>query len=109
MPLVVYSAAGVVTLKDNEALTRIANRYREVLNSFPITHGECRIVQHDHTINHRLRVTARWDEFGADNTPLTSSLVRYFLVEKGPNEWLIEMLEYIEMAVSLEDAERIIH
>lgn len=109
MPLVVYSAAGVVTLKDRAALIRIAGRYRDIIADFPITHGECRIVQHDATVNHRLRVTARWDEFGSDNKPLTSSLVRYFLIEKGPNQWLIEMLEYLEMAVSIEDAKRIIH
>lgn len=109
MPLVVYSAAGVVTLKDRDALATLADRYRQVFVNLPITHGECRIVQHDATVNQRLRVTARWDEFGADNAPLTSSLVRYFLIEKGPNVWLIEMLEYLEMAVSIEDAERIIH
>jgi hypothetical protein len=108
-PLVVYSAAGVVTLKDRNALVALADRYRQLLASHPITHGDCRIVQHDQTVNKRLRVTARWDEFGADNAPLTSSLVRYFLVETGPNAWLIEMMEYLEMAVSLEDAERILH
>ena len=109
MPLVVYSAAGVVTITDSDALTRLADRYRQVFINLPITHGECRIVQHDATVNHRLRVTARWDEFGEGNKPLTSSLVRYFLVEKGPNIWLIEMLEYLEMAISVEDAERILH
>lgn len=109
VPLVVYSAAGVTTLKDRQALVELADRYRKLLASYPITHGACRIVQHDPTINRRLRVTARWDEFGEDNTPLTSSLVRYFLIETGPNEWLIEMLEYLEMAVSLEDAQQILH
>ncbi len=109
MPLVVYSSAGVVTLKDREALAGLADRYRQILSSFPISHGACRIVQHDPVVNRRLRVTARWDEFAKDNTPLTSSLVRYFLIETGQSEWQIEMLEYLEMAVSIEDAQRIIH
>ena len=109
VPLVVYSAAGVVAIKDREEIKLLADKYHQLLSAFPITHGECRIVQRDPTVNQRLRVTARWDEVGADNTPLTSSLVRYFLYEKAPNTWLIEMLEYLEMAVSVEDAERIIH
>jgi hypothetical protein len=109
VPLVVYSTAGVVAIKDHEEIRLLANRYRQLLSAFPITHGVCRIVQRDPTVNQRLRVTARWDEFSADNTPQTSSLVRYFLYEKSPGVWLIEMLEYLEMAVTVEDAERIIH
>ena len=109
VPLVVYSAAGVVSIKDREEIRLLADRYRQILSAFPITHGECRIVQRDPTVNQRMRVTARWDEFCADNTPQTSSLVRYFLYEKAPGVWLIEMLEYLEMAVTVEDAERIIH
>lgn len=109
MPLVVYSSAGVVTIKDKDALSDLAHRYRQVFSTYPISHGACRIVQHDPVVNRRLRVTARWDEFAADNTPLTSSLVRYFLIETGTNDWQIEMLEYLEMAVSIEDVQRILH
>ncbi|NNE87843.1 MAG: hypothetical protein HKN27_07180 [Silicimonas sp.] len=109
LPLVVYSAAGVVAIKDHDEIKLFADRYHQILSAFPITRSECRIVQRDPAVNQRMRVTARWDEFGEDNTPLTSSLVRYFLYEKEPNVWLIEMLEYLEMAVSMEDAERIIH
>ena len=109
LPLVVYSAAGVATIKDHEELKSVADRYRQVLSAYPITHGDCRIVQRDPPVNQRCRVTARWNEYSADNTLQTSSLVRYFLIEIKPGDWLIEMLEYLEMAVSIEDAERILH
>ena len=109
VPLVVYSAAGVVTIKDRDELKCMADRYRQLLSAYPITHGDCRIVQRDQPVNQRCRVTARWDEFSEDNTLQTSSLVRYFLIETAPDVWLIEMLEYLEMAVSLEDVQRIIH
>lgn len=109
MPLVVYSSAGVVTLKNPEALAGLADKYRRMLSSFPISHGACRIVQHDPPVNQRLRVTVRWDEFDEDNTPLTGSLVRYFLIETESNAWKIEMLEYLEMPVSIDDAKRILH
>ncbi|MEO9823786.1 MAG: hypothetical protein ABJF50_05115 [Paracoccaceae bacterium] len=109
VPLVVYSAAGVVTIKDREELKSMADQYRQLLSAYPITHGDCRVVQRDQSVNHRFRVTARWNEYSEDNTLQTSSLVRYFLIETAPDTWLIEMLEYLEMAVSIEDAERIIH
>ena len=109
VPLVVYSAAGVVTIKDRDELKRLATRYRQALSAFPITHGECQIVQRDPVVNNRFRVTARWDDFSEDNTLQTSSLVMYFLFVASPDIWLIEMLEYLEMSVSLEDAERILH
>ena len=109
VPLVVYSAAGVVTIKDREELTRLAIRFRKALSAFPITHGMCQIVQRGPVVNNRFHVTARWDEFGEDEALLTSSLVRYFLIVSSPDVWMIEMLEYLEMPVSLEDAEHILH
>ena len=109
MPLVVYSPAGVLVIKDRDHFLAVSSAYRAALADHPITQGKCDIISLDPMRNRRTRVTAHWTEMDANSTPLVSSKIRYFLLMPRPELWMIEMLEYLEMPIPLETAERIIH
>ncbi|MGI9395187.1 MAG: hypothetical protein ACR2OY_11120 [Boseongicola sp.] len=109
LPLVVYSPAGVLVIKDREHFLAVSEAYRQALAEHPITQGSCVIVSLDPMRNRRTRVTAHWTDMDSNNTPLVSSTIRYFLLMPSPNVWKIEMLEYLEIPIPIETAERIIH
>ena len=109
MPLVVYSPAGVLVIKDRDHFLAVSSAYRAALAAHPITQAKCVIINRDPMRNRRTRVTAHWTEMDAKSTPLVSSTIRYFLLKPEPGHWMIEMLEYLEMPIPIETAERIIH
>ena len=109
MPLVVYSPAGVLVVKDLEHFLAVSSSYREALAVHAITHGKCTILERDPMRNRRTRVTAHWTELDAEDTPLVTSTIRYFIWMPKPDRWMIEMLEYLEIPIPIEAVERIIH
>jgi len=108
-PLVVYSPAGVLVVKDQDQFQIVSGQFREALAEHPITHGTCVILKRDPMRNRRTRVTAHWTELDAEDTPLVTSTIRYFLLMPKPHFWMIEMLEYLEIPIPIEIAERIVH
>jgi hypothetical protein len=107
-PLIVYSPVGVTLIRNEKQFGEMATLYREAILALDVTSFEILIEQMDQPYNHRVRATARSIDFNADGTPVTGSLVRYFLVEVG-DSFHIEMLEYLELPLSISDVERIVH
>ena len=109
LPLVVYSPAGVLVVKDQDHFREVSGAYRAALAEHPIAHGRCDILEREPMRNRRTRVTAHWTEMDSKHTPLVTSTIRYFLLMPKPDFWMIEMLEYLEIPIPIETAERIIH
>ena len=109
MPFVVYTLAGVGILHDAQEFVRVAQLYRAALSPLGIAESKCSIRHRSLITNGRMTATARWTDFDEHGAAVSRSLVRYFLVRTRDHRWQIEMLEYGEMAVSVEDAKSIIH
>lgn len=109
MPLVVYSAAGVLLIKDEEAFRIHMMRYLEALKAAGVKSSDCQIIETDAVSNGRFRTSVRWTDFSSSGEPVALSLIRYFLVEDCAETWKIEMMEFVELPISISEAERIIH
>lgn len=107
-PLVVYTPAGIMLIRDFEQFGEVTARYREAIMALNVTSADLLIEESDQPYNHRLRATTRVTDFNADGTPVTGSLIRYFLIEDG-DSFKIEMMEYLELPLPISDVERIIH
>lgn len=109
LPFVVYSAAGILLIKDDAGFQDHSNRYLEALHSNGVEMSDCEIIDVDAVNNRRFRATARWTDFAASGKPVSRSLVRYFLIEERTEIWKIEMMEFVELPFSISEAERVIH
>lgn len=107
-PLVVYTPAGIMLIREIEQFGEVTARYRDAILALNITHSDMQIEQADQPYNHRLRATTRFTDFNADGKPVTGSLIRYFLIVDG-DSFKIEMMEYLELPLPIPDVERIIH
>lgn len=108
IPLVVYSAAGVVVLRNEAEFERLAQDYLDAIKALSVTQGRQTILERDTMVHNRQRVTVRSVEMDAAGTPVTSSTIRYFVV-KSEDGYAVEMLEYLEMPLPVSDVEKIIH
>ncbi len=108
-PLVVYSPAGVLVVKDQEQFRIVSGQYLAALAEYSIVGGNCVIPNREPMRNRRTQVTAHWTELAADGSPVVTSTIRYFLLMPEEGLWRIEMLEYLEIPIPLETAERIVH
>ena len=108
LPLVVYSVAGVTLVRDEEELLRMFELYRAALTASQVAKTETTIDNVDQSNFGRRRVCVRFVDTDADGNVVTSSLIRYFLV-KTPNGCKIEMLEYLESPIPLDEIKRIVH
>ena len=108
LPLVVYSAVGVVVLRSREEFARMVEDYRAAIVAMNVVDGRQTILSRDPPTNNRMRATVRTVDLDATGTPVTSSTVRYFFV-KTDNGLAIEMIEYLEMPLPISDAEKIVH
>ena len=108
LPLVIYSAAGVTLVRDKAELERLTDDYRAALNAMSATHGTLTIRDQEQIMNNRLRVTIRAEDLDANDKPVTGALVRYFLF-KDDTSYVVEMLEYLEAPIPIEQIEDIVH
>jgi hypothetical protein len=108
-PLVVYSPAGVLVVKDQDQFLSVSSQYLAALTEHAIDRGTCVILNQEPMQNRRTRVTAHWTELTADGSPVVTSTIRYFLLLPEDGLWRIEMLEYLEIPIPIETVERIIH
>ena len=108
LPLIVYSVAGVSVLRDRAEFTKLVTDYRAALEAMKVVRGVKSIESSDPVANNRQRVVVRNIDYNQAGQPVTSSLIRYFLVLK-PEGYSIEMLEYIEAPVPLEVVEQLVH
>lgn len=108
LPLVVYSIAGVMLLRTEAEFIQTLGQYRAAIVALSVTSSTVEIREFDAPQNQRLRATVRVTDFDADGREVTSSLIRYFLIESGES-YLIEMMEYLESPLSREEVERIVH
>lgn len=108
LPLVIYSAAGVVLLRDRDEFVRMVEDYRSALIAMSVATGRQTILAMDPPSNNRLRVTVRTVDEDKNGVAVTGSTVRYFLLQTDDG-LIIEMMEYIEVALPIPDIEKIIH
>lgn len=107
-PLVIYSLVGVRVVRTHAELLSISTAYRDVLREKGIVQTRLLDVKQDAQQNKRCRVTARYQNLAANQDFVVSSVVRYFLL-KDQDTYVIEMLEYIEPPISVEDINRLFH
>ena len=108
LPLVVYSVAGVVVMREQEEFLMMATSYHQALQAKSVVDRRMTILSLDEPLNNRIRVTVRIVDLNDEGTPVTGSTVRYFLVAN-PGGFAVEMLEYIEAPLPISDIEQIIH
>lgn len=108
LPLIVYSVAGVAVLRDRDEFTRMVTDYRAALDTMKVVRGVKSIESVEPIVNNRQRVIARNIDYNQHGQPVTSSLIRYFLLQT-PGGYSIEMLEYIEAPVPVEVVEQLVH
>ncbi len=107
-PLVIYSPAGVTLVRDADQLLAMTEQYQETIRPLEIVTTEFQIEHRDVPFNSRFRATVRFTEFREDGKQVTSSLIRYFLIDRS-GTYKIEMVEYLELPISVSEAERIVH
>ena len=108
LPLVIYSAAGVVLLRNRAEFIRLVEDYRTALASRSVTAGRQTILSMDPPLNNRMRVTVRTIDEDENGVAQTGRTVRYFLLQTETG-LIIEMMEYLEVPMSISDIEKIIH
>ncbi|MEM6387015.1 MAG: hypothetical protein AAF718_12355 [Pseudomonadota bacterium] len=108
LPLVIYSDAGVVVLRREEQLLSMLCQYRKALGKTEVAARTLEVEHRDVPTNQRLRATVRFTDFGENGQKIRHSLIRYFLLE-GQGSYKIEMVEFIETSLPMEDVQRIIH
>lgn len=108
LPLVIYSAAGVMLLRDREEFVRMVKDYRNALASMSVSTGRQTILSMDPLVNNRTRVTVRTVDHDEAGVAVTGSTVRYFLLQSETG-FIVEMMEYLEAPMSISDIEKIVH
>ncbi len=108
-PLVVYSPVGVLVIKDQDQFVAVSGQFLAALAEYSIASGTCVILEREPMRNRRTRVTVHWTELTADGSPVATSTIRYFLLMPEEGIWRIEMMEYLEIPIPIETAERIVH
>lgn len=109
LPLVVYTAAGILLIRDEEGFLDRATRYLQALHAENIRMSECLIKDVVQVSSSRFHATVRWKDFGDGGKLCSSSLIRYFMIEDTDGRWKIEMMEFVEMPITVSQAEHIIH
>jgi hypothetical protein len=109
LPCVVYSAAGILLIKDEDGFRDHTSRYFSALSAENIRMSECTIADIVKVSDQRFHATVRWMDIGDDGRVCSTSLVRYFMIEDGSGQWKIEMMEFVEMPITLSQAEYVIH
>ena len=108
VPLVVYTKAGVIVVKDGSDLERVVTRYRHALSASSVVSSSIRIEAQETPANGRLRVLCRTFGYDAEGKAVSTSVVRYFLLQRA-DRLEVEMIEYVATPLSLEDVEKIVH
>lgn len=108
LPLVVYTAAGVVVLRDEAEFEHMAQDYLTAMQALSVTHGLQTILTREPMVHNRQRVTVRSVELNAKEETVTSSTIRYFVL-KTETGYVVEMMEYLEIPLPVSDVEKIIH
>ncbi|MDA8586453.1 hypothetical protein N9L47_09325 [Rhodobacteraceae bacterium] len=108
LPLVIYTAAGIATLNTEEEFAAMTQNYLAALTAMAVASGHQSILSFDPPVNNRLRVKVRTIDKDVDGNPITSSTIRYFLLQTDTG-LVIEMMEYLEAPLSISDIEKIVH
>ena len=108
VPLVVYSKAGVVVVREEAELERVVTRYRQALTENRVVSAGIRIQSRETPSDGRMRVLCRTFGYDAEGKAVSTSVVRYFLLQR-TDRLEVEMIEYISSPLSLEDVEKIVH
>ena len=108
LPLGVYSAVGVVVLRNREEFARMVEDYRAAIVALEVVDGRQTILSLDPAVNNRMRATVRNVDVNAEGKPVTGSTIRYFFVENEQG-LAVEMLEYLEAPLPISDIEKIVH
>ena len=107
-PLVVYTPVGVTLIRNTQEFGVMTSQYRDAIAAMKVAKTNIQVKDIDQTCNHRLRATVRFTPMDTEGRVLTSSLIRYFLMENGES-FLVEMIEYLELPIPVSEVERIVH
>lgn len=107
-PLVIYTVAGVSVIRTSAEFETRTKRYREALASLDVTSATMDLEHRDPPFNRRTKVTVRVTDFTSEGIAVTGSLIRYFLVADD-GTYKVEMMEYLEAPLAVEDVEKIVH
>lgn len=108
LPVVIYSVAGVTVLRDETEFLHTARQYHAALVAKAVVSSVLDIIERDHAVHNRSRVTVRIVDLDSRGSQVTTSLIRYFLMHT-ETSYRVEMMEYLEAPLSSDEIERIIH
>ena len=108
LPVVIYSVAGVTVLRDEAEFLHTARQYHAALVAKAVASSVIEIIERDHAVHNRSRVTVRIVDMDCRGNRVTTSLIRYYLIHT-ETSYRVEMLEYLEAPLSSDEIERIIH
>ncbi|MEM1236659.1 MAG: hypothetical protein AAF230_03565 [Pseudomonadota bacterium] len=107
-PLVIYTPVGVTLVQNTRQFQSIVSAYREALGSRGVVKTELLVEGQAALSDQRLQATVRYTDLGEDGHVIASTVAKYFLMRHG-DRYKIEMLEYLELPLSLSEVERIVH
>lgn len=107
-PLVVYTAVGIVIVRNETQHARLTEKYRAALVEMEVTDSVVELQSYDWLDQDRLRATVAFEDLNAERQVVTESVVRYFLVQNS-GRFQIEMVEYLKSPLPENTVSRIIH
>lgn len=107
-PLVIYTVIGVKVVRDWAHLQQLMEHYARALQEHNVLSTSSEIVQRDPPKNQRIRLTVRFAGHGPDDTEVTTTVLRYFVLE-ADGTFKIEMIEYLQEPFPKSVVEQIFH
>ena len=108
LPLAVYTPLGLTLIKDRSALDQMFTLYKGVLDTYRIVIGVPTVIEFAPYGEHRIKAVVQFDDYDAEGRRVTGSLCRYFL-DRAKDDCVIEMVEFLYLAVTDDEAKRILH
>ena len=108
LPLAVYTPLGLTLISDRPMLGQMFSLYKGVLDTYRIVRTEPSVMETEAFGERRVKAVVRFEDYDAEGTRVTGSLSRYFL-DRAKDDWAIEMIEFLNLAVTEDEAKRILH
>ena len=107
LPLPVYSAAGLRLVREPQEFVAMARMFREIRGE--TTTSAIELLSLDPIVNDRFRALAQWHHYDTEGHATGNSQVRYFIHLRAPDQFIIEMIEFLVLPITLDQANTIIH
>ena len=107
LPLPVYSSAGLKLVREAQEFVAMARMFREIRGDTVSSAFE--LLSLEPIVNDRFRAVAQWHHYDTEGRSTGNSQVRYFIHLREPDQFAIEMIEFLVMPITLDQANTIIH